>query len=174
VPETNQDGMVKIFFEPPTDPPDDWHTEVESMFATPINQPDAPDGFVYRLENSPWYVFGVSWQDDVCGELRHEILSKGEDRWEGDVLYFTKIWKHNGHSTYTLFLQGGRTTESPEWAAAWMNISKLGCTYESMNRKLVAVDVEPGSDLDAIESAFQDALVADIFAWQTQHRYTGE
>jgi hypothetical protein len=172
MPESSTIEMVKIFFEPPSDPAEDWHTHVESMFATPVPQVRAPGGQVYRLENSPWYAFGVSWQDEVCGERRHEIIGEGSAAFETDTLYFTRVWKHAGHSTYTLFLQNDHTTESPKWLDVWPSLKQLGCTYEGMNSRLLAVDVEPGNDLDKIEEIFEKALVDGVFAYQTQHRFS--
>jgi hypothetical protein len=86
--KTNE-GMVKIFFEPPGGD-EDWHTKVESMWATPIDEPKALGGRVFRLENTPWYAFGVSWQDLVCGQLRHEIIGDGTSsrpKLEVDILF---------------------------------------------------------------------------------------
>jgi hypothetical protein len=172
--DTNKE-MVKIFFEPPGGE-EDWHTTVESIWATPIDEPGAPGGRVFQLENSPWYAFGVSWEDIVCGELRHEII--GDDttpnhpRIEVEVLYFTRVWKHSGRSTYALFLSSGITTESPEWLARWEPLKNLGCTWEGMSTRLLAVDIPPSADLTAVEKIFEEGLACSVFDYQIQHRFS--
>jgi hypothetical protein len=165
------EGMVKIFFEPPGGE-EDWHTTVESMWATPVEKPNAPGGRVFKLDNSPWYAFGVSLDDEVCAELRHESMGEGNAAFECETLYFTKVWNHSGHSTYTLFLQNGLTTESPEWSDRWTDFKAMGCSWEGMNSNLLSVDVPPGTDLDRLEELFESALAAGIFAYQTQHRFS--
>ena len=165
--------QVKVFFEPPDDPAEDWHTQVESMFAFVIDEPEAPDGRVYKLDNSPWYVFGVSYEDQVCAESRHEVFEKPE-HFECDVLYFTKVWKHSGNSTYTLFLLGGRNSESQDWKEYWEQLKQVGCTYEGMNGKVFSVNVPREADLDQVEAIFEDALEREVFAYQTQHRFSAE
>ena len=168
------EGMVKIFFAPPGGD-ENWHTKVESMWATPINEPSAPGGRVFRLENTPWYAFGVSWQDLICAELRHETI--GDDtpsrpKLEVDILYFTRVWKHSGRSTYLAFLSEGITAESPKWLERWEALKKMGCSWEGMNVKLIAIDVPPTANLDNVENILEEAEAENVFSYQTQHRFT--
>jgi hypothetical protein len=168
--------MVKIFFEPPGGD-EDWHTKVESMWATPIDESTVPGGSVFRLENTPWYVFGVSWQDLICAELRHETI--GDDtptrpKLEVDILYFSRVWKHSGHSTYLVFLKEGITTESPKWLERWEALKNTGCSWEGMNAKLIAIDVPSTANLDEVENVLREAEASDVFAYQTQHRFSLE
>jgi hypothetical protein len=170
----SHDGMVKIFFEPPGGD-EDWHTKVESMWATPIDEPSAPSGQVFRLENTPWYAFGVSWQDLVCAESRREIIgddTPGRPKQEVNILYFTRVWKHSGRSTYLAFLSEEVTTESPEWLKRWEPLERLGCTWEGMNARLLAVDVPPSIDLDAVEKTLEEGASNGVFDYQTQHRFS--
>src|SRR5260370_39082780 len=98
--------MVKVFFEPPGGD-EGWHTKAESMWATPVNEPNAPGGRVFRLENTPWYAFGGSWQDLICAELRHETIgdaTPSRPKPEGDILYFTRLWIYSGRYTYLVVL----------------------------------------------------------------------
>jgi hypothetical protein len=163
-------NLVKVFFEPPNDPNEDWHTKVESMCAVEIEEPAAPGGRVYQLDNSPWYVFGVSYKDQVCAELRREVFEEPAHA-EYDVLYFTFVWRHLGHSTYALFLRGDRTKDDPEWKQYWERLERMGCSSERMNAKLIAVDVPPTANLDEVEQVFEEAEANDVFAYQTQHRF---
>jgi len=168
---SSSDGMLKIFFEPTGNPEEDWHDTVEYLWATPLEQLDAPGGRVFRLENSPWYAYGVSYLDDVCAEPRSQTFPEGDDEVSYANLYFTNVWKHNGHSTYLVFLAKGITTDSTEWLLYWDRLKGLGCTWEGMSGRLLAIDVAPGNDLDAIEAILEEAQTAECFEYQIQHRY---
>lgn len=163
--------MLKVFFEPTGKPEEEWHDHTESLWATPADEPTAPGGRVFRLENSPWYAFGVSYLDDVCAEPRTDTFSGEGGEVSYTNLYFTKVWKHHGHSTYTVYLLDGRSTESADWLAFWTRLTPLGCSYEGMNGRLLAVDVEPGNDLDAIETTLNEAEAAGCIEFQVQHRF---
>ncbi len=168
---SSSDGMVKILFEATATSDRGWHDQTESMWATPIVTPDAPEGYTYRLENSPWYAFSISFQDDVVAETRTDTFEKDGGSVSYRNRYFTQVWKHNGHSTYLVSLDQGITTESEQWLAPWQRLKELGCTYEGMNGQLLAIDVEPGNDLDAVEAILEEA---SSYEFQVQHRYTPE
>ena len=165
------DGMLKIFFEPTGNPGEDWHDHTESLWATPADESSAPGGRIFRLENSPWYAFGVSYLDDVCAEPRTDTFPEDSGEVSYTNLYFTEVWKHNGHSTYTVYLLDGRSVESADWLAFWCQLKPLGCSYEGMNGKLLAMDVEPENDLDAIETILSEAEATGCIEFQVQHRF---
>jgi len=117
--------MIKIEF-PPEMSRDD---EVEILFAEPVE-----GGF--RLENSPFYVYGVSYLDVVAADA-------GSDRW-----LFTHIKKRSGHSTYRILLNGKH--QEAEFKTRWPELETLGCTYEEGGKpehRLYAIDIPPDADV---------------------------
>src|ERR1700750_3313832 len=81
---TDTAGMVKVGLHAPGN-------EFETMWATPVG----PDR--YRLENSPFYAYGVSWLDIV--EARPED--------PGDLPVVVRRVEKSGHRTLRLILLPG-------------------------------------------------------------------
>ncbi|MCB9765833.1 MAG: DUF4265 domain-containing protein [Alphaproteobacteria bacterium] len=112
-------SKVKVWFELEDGA---WHgSATESLWATEL-----ADGH-YRLENSPFYAFGVSFLDAVIAAPRNGRL------------WFDRVVKPSGHSTYRII----RTTDSDTvFNRCWTPLQTLGCSFESGDRVL-AVDVPP-------------------------------
>jgi hypothetical protein len=88
----------------------------------------------YRLDNSPFYAFGVSAEDVVSARL------------EGGFLTFSDVVARGGHSTYRIL----RLPQASDGAfqSYWKQIERLGCTYEQGHPKeLFAIDVPPQADI---------------------------
>lgn len=145
-------GKVKIKFEI-----EDYGSEgslIESVWAT-----SEADG-VYKLENSPFYAYGYSFDDLVNVEER-----------EGE-LFVTGINKHNGHSNYRIFLKEGVTKE--DFNKSWVDIEDLNCTYEQAKDRLFAIDVEPGTDLDKLEKLLKLGEESGIWEYEVGYRHNGK
>ena len=105
---------------------------VETLWADPVG----PD--LYRLDNSPFWGYGVSWRDvveahpDLNGQLR-----------------VSRVVEKSGHRTVRVFFKPG-VDESPEAQAILNEVVSLGASYEGMNPRYLAIDVPPGIDLMAI------------------------
>ncbi len=89
----------------------------------------------FCILNSPFFAFGVSYQDEVEAEP------------EGDKFRFVKVLRPSGRSTYRVLLQEGRTIDDPEFCERWRPFHDRGCTYESANPKYIAIDIPPGVDV---------------------------
>jgi hypothetical protein len=72
---------------------DESSYETESVWAERLSETR------FRILNSPFFVFDVSYEDVV------------EAKPEGEILRFVRVLQRSGRSTYRVILQGGRTVE---------------------------------------------------------------
>jgi len=85
----------------------------------------------YRLENSPFFAYGVSWQDIV------------EARPAPDgTLSFVRVVEKSGRRTIRVFFDGPHAAQE-RIDAVLAAVNVRGATYEGMNRIYFAVDVSP-------------------------------
>jgi len=118
-------GLVKVVFELPKS---DWYDYgTESMWASHLGHDR------YRLENIPFYAYGVSYGDViVAGQIQGQIV-------------FRIVSHRGGHSTYRVFLYEGTTDE--KFKRIWGELEQLGCTYEKATDRLFAIDVPPQANI---------------------------
>lgn len=114
--------------------------EVETLWAF-----DLGDGR-YKLDNTPWYVYGVS-TGDVIEAKREEPTG---------FPVFRRVVQKSGYRTVRIVSDEDFTEEFFE------EIKDLGCSFEGANRRYVAVDVPPAVDLDAVA----DFLTAKNIRWE--------
>lgn len=120
----NTIGMVKIGFR-------DGDGDVETLWATPIDS-----GF-YRLENSPFFAYGVSFGDIV------EAVPE-----EDGFLFFARVIERSAHRTVRVLI-----VPDSDYADTFYNcISELGCSYEGASSKLIAIDIPLGVSLESVTS----------------------
>jgi uncharacterized protein DUF4265 len=119
-------GMVKVGLRAPDG-------EFETMWATPagLNR--------YRLENSPFYAYGVSWLDIV-----EAIVDD-----EGGIPIVQRRLERSGHRTVRLILVPG-VDEQPERQRVLDDLNALGCTYEGYNPRYFSIDIPPGTHLEPV------------------------
>jgi hypothetical protein len=118
----NDDNPRKITFELDQDengyPPDKW----ESLWAS-----DEGEG-LYRVDNIPFYVYGISSGD---------LISAKDDLGE---LIFTEVVQPSSNTVFRLYV-----SDAAEMQTIRDTLKELGCESELSNLpKLVAVEV-PGS-----------------------------
>ena len=118
-------GMVKVLLQAPDG-------EIETLWATPVG------GDSYRLENSPFYAYRVSWLDIVAA--RPDATG---------FLAFERIVRKSGHRTVRLILVPG-INEAPEQHRVLDGLSELGCSWEGFNPRYFSIDVPPGVELTAV------------------------
>ena len=103
--------MVKITFNLDEA---EWHGRPsETLWASRLEQ-----GNSYRLENTPFFVNGVSFQD--CVGAKHN-LSQNRLEFSGVVT------ERSGHSTFMILFD----SDDSEIRDLWSRLELLGCTYES-------------------------------------------
>jgi hypothetical protein len=106
-------------------------SDVETLWAVPLG------GDLYRLDNSPFYAYGVSWQDVVKAESDND-----------EMLEFVECVEKSGNRTVRVIFEH-RSDEAP---AQWVlgKILELGCTFEGMQPRMVSVNIPPSVDLDEV------------------------
>lgn len=126
------DERSKIIFQ--LNPEDGQGYETEAVWAERVG----PNEF--RILNSPFFVFGVSYDDIV------------KTRLENNANNFDSVVRKGGHSTYRIFLQSGHTLQDESFQKHWAPIKGLGATFEKANERLLSVDLAPNVDVQKVYS----------------------
>lgn len=139
------DGLVRIVFELDASK---WHGNArERLWAEPVGSGR------YRLRNTPFFAFGVSFEDIVFSEER-----------DGEI-FFAGTSIAGGHSTYRLMLLVKRTDDS--FLKYWQPLQSLGCTFEE--GIVLAVDVPPSTDVHEAYRLLDAGEVAGIWSFEEGH-----
>jgi hypothetical protein len=124
-----------------------WHgSAAETVWVEPVGDNH------YRLENSPFYAFGISYQDVVSAKS------------EGGLLVFDSVVSRGGHSTYRVIRQ-----DSAAFEEFWLPLQELGCTYEEGPNNLIAVDVPPSADIYQAYALLSRGEEAGAWTFQEGH-----
>lgn len=89
----------------------------------------------FRILNSPFFVFGISFEDEVEAEPY------------GNVFKFVRVLQRSGRSTYRIILQNENTIDGSEFLDRWEPFRKAGCTFESANPRYIAIDIPPSANV---------------------------
>jgi len=119
-------GMVKVRFCDPSG------ASTETLWAKRV------DTNLYQVDNSPFFAYGVSWQDVIEARLADD-----------DVLEYVRSVKKSGNRTVRVIFRHGRSTD-PDAEEVLTGLRGLGCSYEGMQPRMVAVNVPPKVDLAAV------------------------
>lgn len=136
--------MVKVLFYPN----DGYYTSPESLWAEALG-----DGR-YRIRNSPWYIYGIGFEDVVRA---HPDAS--------GMLEFDEVVERSGSSTFRIMLRDG--TDEAKFQRFWQPLQDLGCTYEHAKGRLLAIDAPPGVDLDQVAALLAEGEKAAVWDWET-------
>ncbi len=133
---TEQEPDAKVLFRVPEE---DGSAFVETLCATRVGEDE------YRLDNSPFYAYGVSWLDVVCAPF------DPDERFA----VFARVVSKSGHRTIRVIFDPpvGAGNESDELL---QGLVARGCTYEGANPEYMAIDVPPEVDLHAIRQYLID------------------
>lgn len=143
------DTLVKVAL--PLDS-SEWHgSGAETVWAEPLGEGR------FRLDNSPFYFFGLSYQD---------VVAAAED--ESGQLQFRAVVTRGGHSTYRLMRRKGA---DERFAGFWQPLDALGCTYEGGPGRLVSVDVPPSADIHAVFALLEAGVQGG--AWDLEEGHCG-
>ena len=105
---------------------------IETLWADPVGP------HLYRLDNCPFWAYGVSWRDIV------------EARPDPDgMLRMVRVVEKAGHRTVRVIFDPG-VDEDPPAQSVLDGVVTLGCTYEGMNPKYIVIDLPPEVDLMVI------------------------
>ena len=133
---------------------EDGTVQIERMHATLL-----PTGN-FLLENSPFHVFGISYQDGFSARVVDGLLT------------FDRIVSRGGHSTYRVRLPADK--DHPHFLHNWNELEGAGCSFEwsSANDKLLyAIDMPPGVDVRAVYRILEGKEEQGIWEFEEAHYY---
>jgi hypothetical protein len=113
-----------------------------------------PDGS-FQLKNIPVWVSGLSLDDVIDGRRR------------GTEIWFRKVRRRSGHSTYRIAFQdpSGPQGPQPEFDA----LNSLGCGYERVRGRFIALDVPAETDVDAVYQLLEDGMAGGKWWFDELH-----
>lgn len=114
-------------------PEDDGSARLETLWATALGNDE------YRLDNSPFHAYSVSWKDIVYAPF---------DATSGFPT-FVRIVRKSGHRTIRVVFDPP-VQEGNESDIVLQGLLSLGCTYEGANRGYLAFDLPPGVPLEKV------------------------
>jgi len=112
---------------------DDGSSSVETLWAVPL------DDDLYKLDNSPFYAYGVSWQDTVYAPFDPQE----------EMPTFVSVVEKSGNRTVRLILDPPASAGS-ETEGVLRGLIELGCSYEGANFRYFSVTVPPGVELESV------------------------
>ncbi|MDR7068409.1 hypothetical protein J2X02_001226 [Pseudoxanthomonas japonensis] len=124
---------------------EDGSVYVETLWATALGEDR------YRLDNLPFYAYGVSWEDIVLAPF---------DTTE-DMATFKDVVTKSGNRTVRLKLD---PPVSPGNASddVLRNLVALGCDYEGSDRIRIAVNIPA----DVLLESIREYLIARDLVWE--------
>ena len=121
---------AKVFFRVPEE---DGSAQVETLWATSLGNDE------YKLDNSPFYAYAVSWEDVV-----YAPYDQDEER-----ATFQRIITKSGNRTIRMVfdppIEEGNSSD-----LILQRLVALGCSYEGMNRNYMSLNIPPGVELEII------------------------
>lgn len=124
---------------------EDGSVHVETLWATSLGDD------LYKIDNSPFYAYGVSWEDVVFAPVDPE---------EGCPT-FARVVSKGGNRTVRIIFDPP-VQEGNESSRVLQGLVALGCTYEGANRGYMSVNVPPKLSLAAV----RDYLVEQEAHWE--------
>jgi hypothetical protein len=147
--DRSREQLVKVAINLPAS---DWYTHaLETMWAEPLA------GDHYRLQNVPFYAYGLSFDDVVNAR---EI---------GDQLFVQDIVERGGHSTYRVFLSRDVNRDGGRFLESWRPLLEIGVTYEQANDRLLAIDVPDSTDIYRAYELLQRGEEAGVWDFEEAH-----
>lgn len=112
--------------------------DVETLWAFDLG------GGRYKLDSTPWYQYGVSYQDIISAALRDGRL------------HFERVVDKSGYRTLRV------RSDNAVPQRLLDSLIAIGCNFEGANPTFIAIDVPAHIDL----SAATDLLVASGLEWE--------
>ena len=133
---------AKVLFRVPED---DGSAQVETLWATTLGDDQ------YKLDNSPFYAYSVSWEDIVyapydSSERQHT---------------FQRVVKKSGNRTVRVVfdppVEDGNASDK-----VLQGLVSLGCSYEGARRNYISINIPPEVQLAHV----REYLVANQANWE--------
>ena len=135
--------LVSLEPEPTSDGPED-----EWLWAEPLGSER------FRVESTPFFAYGLSHGDVVRG------------REDGEAARFSGIERKSGHRTLRVALDLDLDLDRPEVQRFLDELLALGCTYEAMPPKIVALDVPPEVEVGDVVSRLHTERDDGVLVWE--------
>ena len=135
--------LVSLERDPGGEGPDD-----EWLWAEPLGSGR------FRLESTPFFAYGLSHGDVVRGE-------EG-----GEEVRLSAVERKSGHRTLRIALDGEWDVGRPEVEHFLDELLAMGCTYETMPPKIVALDVPPEVDVGVVIARLQVQSHDGVLVWE--------
>lgn len=133
-------------------PEADFHSaSTETLWATPLGKD------MYQLDNTPFYAEGFSFKDVVLAPF---------DDTEGFPVVKNSV-KKSGHSTYLIWVPSG-IKDNPDFDVYWNPLENLGCSFEGIDGKMIAVDIPATTDIHTAYGLMDSGLENDIWDFKEQ------
>jgi len=121
---------AKILFRVPNE---DGSAEVETLWAVDLGNNQ------YRLDNSPFYAYSVSWQDIVYAPFSPEE----------QFPTFQRVVAKSGNRTVRVIfnppIEQGNSSE-----VVLQGLVHLGCSYEGLNKSYISINIPPNVELNNV------------------------
>jgi hypothetical protein len=156
--ESGETPTAKVVFRVPND---DGTTDVETLWAVPLGADR------YRLDNSPFYAYSVSWRDVV-----YAPVDEGEGR-----PTFQHVESKSGNRTVRVAFDTA-AARGNESQVLLDGLVQLGCSYEGANPRYISVNIPPAVALEAVreylierEANFEhaDPTYDELFGVKSSH-----
>jgi hypothetical protein len=140
-----EEGLKKIHIGLPNH----WAIGGESMWAQPLGND------LYKIENIPFYAYGLNFQDIVRATLDSDEL----------ILEIRELVEVNGHRTFRVFFK--KNIDRQEQEKILDSMSGLGITYERADKTFVALDMKPEGNYQAIFDKLDEFFEKGILTFET-------
>ena len=113
----------------------DGSADIETLWAVDLGNDQ------YRIDNSPFYAYSVSWQDIVYAPF---------DRDEGRPIFQRVVLKSGNRTIRVAFetpVENGNESDG-----ILKGLVSLGCSYEVANNRYMSVNIPPEVNLESVRS----------------------
>lgn len=148
--DAEMSGLAKIRF--PLPPEDEAAgVEAENLWAAALG-----DGR-YRIDNIPFYAYGISL-DDIVRAV--EV---------GGRLVFSEVVSRGGHSTYRVLVSDTKGVDDAAFKRLWLVLETSGCAREVAKSRWVAIDVPPAADIFSVYDILESGEAEGIWTFEEGH-----
>lgn len=142
--------LVKILFELGADDRENG-IDAETLWAVPL------EGGLYRIDNSPFYAYGVSLGDIVRAEPANGFLA------------FREVHSRSGHSTYRVWIEPASGIGRSEFDTCLRELERLGCSSELAREHWFAIDVPSTCNISAVYTILEDGEQRGLWWFEEAH-----
>ncbi|MGC3997230.1 MAG: DUF4265 domain-containing protein [Anaeromyxobacter sp.] len=109
----------------------------------------------YRIESSAFFAYGIS-RDDIVGATEEG----------GATPLLDEVLEKGGHRTLRVALDDGIDLRAAPMQKLLERLIEMGCTHEVLRPKIVAIDLPPEVDVQAIAALLQSLAEGGHLIWE--------